>query len=100
MSANTSSSDFAVFFQGGVGCAHSPSLCLELQEEEPWLFTSEGFPEAVAGYGFLSGDAEKNRLYSTFNRVYVPYCTMDMYLLDTESPAGGDLQFRGRPLLE
>lgn len=100
MSQNTSSSDFALFFQGGVACAHSPSLCGELQEEEPWLFTSEGFPESVAAYGLLSGDDQTNRLYSSFNRVYVPYCTMDMYLLDTGSASDGDLQFRGRPLLE
>lgn len=63
------------------------------------LFTSEGWPETSEGYGLLSGDSEENPLYSTYNRVFVPYCTQDMHLLDTESP-DGELQFRGRPYLE
>lgn len=47
----------------------------------------------------LSGDTRENPLYSTYNRVFVPYCTQDMHLLDTES-TDGELQFRGRPYLE
>lgn len=101
MAPNESSSDFVVHLQGGEGCAHNQTLCKELLEDKPQLFTSEGFPETVVAHSFLSGNESENALYSTYNRVYVPYCTMDLYLLDTESPAGGgDMQFRGRPLLE
>lgn len=78
---------------------HSQDVCAALMADSPQLFTSEGFPHSVAGYSFLSEDEEQNPLYSTYNRVFVPYCSMDMYLLDTEAPDGG-LQFRGRPLLE
>ena len=99
MAANTSSRDFVVFLEGGGGCAHDQTLCRNARERSPQLFTSEGFPDTVAAYGFLSGDSRENPLYSAYNRVYLPYCTMDMYLLDTEAP-GGLLQFRGRPLLE
>lgn len=99
MAANESSEDYVVFLQGGMGCAHNITRCEELREEAPPLFTSVGFPDEMAAYGMLSGDTAENSLFSTFNRIYVPYCSMDLYLLDTESP-DGDLQFRGRPLLE
>lgn len=99
MATNASSKDYIVFLQGGLGCAHNLTRCDELMEEAPPLFTSTGFPEEIAAYGILSGNAEENTLYNTYNRIYVPYCSMDLYLLDTQSP-GGDLQFRGRPLLE
>ncbi|CAN0576338.1 unnamed protein product [Laminaria digitata] len=99
MAANASSSDFVVFLEGGGGCAHDQKLSEETRGRSPQLFTSEGFPENIEAYGFLSGDSVENPLYSTYNRVYLPYCTMDMYLLDTAT-SGGELQFRGRPLLE
>lgn len=65
------------------------------------LFTSNEtlWPPTVAGFNSLSGDPAANPLYSTYSRVFVPYCTQDMLLLDTESSDGG-LQFRGRPYLE
>eukprot|EP00904_Undaria_pinnatifida_P003159 jgi/Undpi1/12844/HiC_scaffold_7.g02511.m1 len=70
-----------------------------MREELPQHFTSDGFPEKMEAFGFLSGDGVENPMYSSYNRVYVPYCTMDMYLLDTAT-SDGSLQFRGRPLLE
>lgn len=99
MAANASSRDFVVFLQGGQGCAHSAATCEHLRATKGHLFTSEGFPDTVASYGVLSGNAPENPLYSTYNRVYVPYCTMDMYAMDAQSK-DGSLQFRGRPLLE
>lgn len=47
----------------------------------------------------LSGDPSENPLYGTFNRVLIPYCSMDMFLLDTQSD-DGELQFRGRHVLQ
>lgn len=99
MAANESSSDFVVYLQGGQGCAHNQSICEDLLVDKPHLFTSGGFLDTIEAHSFLSGNGQDNPLYSTFNRVYVPYCTMDMYLLDTES-SDGRLQFRGRQLLE
>lgn len=60
------------------------------------LFTSDEalWPRTVAGFNSLSGDPDANPLYSTYNRVFVPYCTQDLMLLDTEASDGG-LQFRG-----
>ena len=78
---------------------HNQTLCEDLLEDKPQLFTSRDFPDTIAAYSFLSGNTRENTLYSTYNRVYVPYCTMDMYLLDTES-SDGRLHFRGRPLIE
>eukprot|EP00904_Undaria_pinnatifida_P003157 jgi/Undpi1/12842/HiC_scaffold_7.g02509.m1 len=99
MATNTTSNDYVVFFQGGGGCAHNQTLCEQIREETPQRFTSDGFPEKMEAFGFLSGDGVENPMYSSYNRVYVPYCTMDMYLLDTAT-SDGSLQFRGRPLLE
>lgn len=117
MDTSLSSRDFVFYLQGGmqlgmalssqenpstlttIGCAHDTSLCGELKEDFPRLFTSDGFPETMSAFGMMSGDTEENGLFGTFNRVYVPYCTADMYTLDTESE-DGSLQFRGRPLLE
>lgn len=99
MAENETSNDYIVFLQGGMGCAHDLDQCATLKAEARPLFTSDGYPDGMAAYGMLSGNAEENSMYSTFNRIYVPYCSMDLFLLDTQSPMG-DLQFRGRPLLE
>ncbi|CAN0574286.1 unnamed protein product, partial [Laminaria digitata] len=88
LAANTTSSDFVVFLGGGGGCAHDQTLCEKVREYSPQLFTSEGFPDTMAAFGFLSGDSRENPMYSTYNRVYLPYCSMDMYLLDTGTPDG------------
>lgn len=105
MATNDASSDFVVYLQGGPACAHNLTLCTELMLENSnkngsaFYFTSNGFPDNIIGYKFLSDDPEENPLYSLYNRVYVPYCTMDMFLLDTEA-SNGSLAFRGRPFLE
>lgn len=98
MAPNASSSDYVFFLQAGsVSCAHNPTLC-EVEEEAEITATGSEYEE-ILGYNLLSGDAAENALFSTFNRVYVPHCTADMFLLDTQS-ADGQLQFRGRALLE
>lgn len=101
MATNDSSSDFIVYLQGGPACAHNLTLCAELMLENSngLFFTSNGFPDYISAYKFLSDDPEENPLYSSYSRVYVPYCTMDMFLLDTEA-SNGSLAFRGRPFLE
>ncbi|CAM9464572.1 unnamed protein product [Ectocarpus fasciculatus] len=99
MAANASSSDYIFFLQAGsVSCAHDATLC-ERQVEDAEITTSGSEHEVILGHNLLSGDAEENSLFSTFNRVYVPHCTADMFLLNTQS-ADGQLQFRGRALLE
>lgn len=102
MATNASSSDYVFYLQGGaVSCAHNTTLCA--QEEAgttPPADTGISSFEVLEGDGLLSGDdAIANGQFSTYNRIFVPYCSMDMFLLDTESDDGG-LQFRGRPLLE
>lgn len=105
MATNDSSSDFIVYIQGGPACAHNLTLCTELMLENSkgdgtaLFFTSNGFPDEIAAYKFLSDDPDENPLYSSYNRVYVPYCTLDMFLLDTEA-YNGSLSFRGRHFLE
>lgn len=88
-----------MYVQGGQGCAHNLTLCAEVLEEVPQLFTSRGFPAEVKGYNILSDDEMEGTLFTTSNKIYIPYCTMDLYLLDTASEFSS-LQFRGRPLLE
>lgn len=97
IAANSSSSDYLVYLKGGGGCAHDQSLCETIEDAR--LLSSEGLTDTMEGYGLLSGDVEENPLYSTFNRVFINYCTQDLYLLDTES-SDGKFQFRGRPLIE
>lgn len=93
MATNASSSDYVFYLQGGVvSCAHNQALCLEATGTPAF---SEH--EVIDAGGLLSGDS--SHLYGTFNRVLIPYCSMDMFLLDTQS-ADGELQFRGRQLLE
>eukprot|EP00903_Cladosiphon_okamuranus_P012833 g11992.t1 len=101
MAANASSNDFVFRLMGGGGCANNETYCHDIRDISAPLFTSdkELWPQTVAGFNLLSGDENSNPLYSTYNRVFVPYCTQDMLLLDTES-ADGELQFRGRPYLE
>eukprot|EP00903_Cladosiphon_okamuranus_P010126 g9589.t1 len=99
MAANTSSKNFIFHLMGGGGCAYNETYCEEIREISAPLLTSDGWPDVTVGSGLLSADSAENPLYSTFNRVFVPYCTQDMFLLDTESPSG-ELQFRGRPYLE
>lgn len=100
MATNASSSDYVFYLQGGaVSCAHNTTLCAQEEEGE---ITAGGIIssfEFLEGDGLLSGDPIANAQFSTYNRIFVPYCSMDMFLLDTESEDGG-LQFRGRPLLE
>lgn len=99
MATNASSSDYIFFLQAGsVSCAHNATLC-ERQVEDAEIKTSGSEHEVILGHNLLSGDAEENSLFSTFNRVYVPHCTADMFLLNAQS-ADGQLQFRGRALLE
>eukprot|EP00752_Nemacystus_decipiens_P013076 g11565.t1 len=100
MAANASSDSFIFRLMGGGSCAYNGTRCEEsIREISEPLFTSNGWPNATVGSGLLSEDPAENPLYSTFNRILVPYCTQDLFLLDTES-SGGDLQFRGRPYLE
>ena len=97
MATNASSSDYLFYLQGGaVSCAHNQTICME-QEAHASLSLALSEREVITAGGVLSGDPP--HLYSTFNRVLIPYCSMDMFLLDTRS-ADGDLQFRGRTLLE
>ncbi|CAM9612922.1 unnamed protein product, partial [Pylaiella littoralis] len=98
MATNASSSDYVFFLQGGeVSCAHNPTLCAQDEDETiPALLSMYEFLE---GDGLLSGDPSANTRFSTYNRIFVPYCSMDMFLLGTESD-DGELQFRGRHLLE
>lgn len=86
------------YLQGGgaaVSCAHNQTSCAAEEAERMSLYFSEH--EVVTAGGVLSGDPR--HLYGTFNRVLVPYCSMDMFVLDTQS-ADGELQFRGRNILE
>lgn len=96
---NASSSDY-VFFLGGDGsstsCAHDTALCDEGGQQ---LGGSDDRGEIVRGTSILAAGEEENPLFGTYNRVYVPHCSSDMFLLDTES-VDGRLQFRGRHLLE
>eukprot|EP00752_Nemacystus_decipiens_P017729 g15897.t1 len=95
LATNASSSDYVFYLQGGaVSCAHNETLCEEGGESTSLPFSEH---EVIPAAGMLSGDPP--HLYSTFNRVLIPYCTMDMFLLDTQS-FDGELQFRGRRLLE
>jgi len=93
---NASSSDYLFYLRGGAdSCAHDPALCPG-PDSIPNFFSEH---DELEGRGLLSGDLFENPLYSTFNRVLIPYCSMDMFLLDTQS-ADGELQFRGRSILE
>jgi len=93
---NSSSSDYVVYVAGGGGCADDPIRCEEVDEDK---LTSNGLSETITGHGLLSNDAVDNPMYSTFNRIFIHYCTQDMFLLDTES-SDGVYQFRGRHLIE
>lgn len=96
---NSSSNDFIFRLMGGNGCAQEQERCAENIEGRPIRSTSDGMPDTAYGFGALSGDAAENPLYSTYNRIFVPYCTQDLFLMDAES-SDGTLQFRGRPYLE
>lgn len=96
---NASSNDFVVRLMGGSGCVTDEAECAQGIEEGTIHFSSNGLPDVAIGYGVLSGDATDNPLYSSYNRIMVPYCTQDMFLMDTES-SDGEFQFRGRPYLE
>lgn len=98
-SMNSSSNDFVVRLMGGGGCVTEEEDCAEGIREGSILYSSNGLPATATGFGVLSGDAAENPLYSTYNRILMPYCTQDMFLMDTES-SDGELQFRGRPYLE
>ena len=83
----------------GGGCVGDEEKCTAGIQDGTVLFSSTGMPEIATGFGVLSGEATDNPLYSTYNRIMVPYCTQDMFLMDTESD-DGELQFRGRAYLE
>lgn len=96
-SSNSSSSDYVVYVNGGGACVNDPSQCDII--EKPFKFGSNGLPETMESFGILSDDVDDNPLFYTFNKVFIHYCTQDMYLMDTVSQ-DGKFQFRGRPLLE
>lgn len=98
-SMNSSSNDFLVRLMGGGGCVTDEVDCAAGTREGGVLYSSAGMPTTSTGFGVLSGDATENPLFSTYNRIMVPYCTQDMFLMDTES-SDGELQFRGRRYLE
>lgn len=96
---NSSSNDFVVRLMGGGGCVGDEEKCTTGIRDGTIIFSSAGMPGVATGYGVLSGDAAENPLYSTYNRILVPYCTQDMFVMDSES-SDGELQFRGRRYLE
>ncbi|CAM9593982.1 unnamed protein product, partial [Scytosiphon promiscuus] len=102
MATNATSSDYVFFFGGDGGggstpsCAHDEALC---EEEGRELGSGGDRGEDMRAASVLAAGEGENSLFSTYNRVYVPHCSSDMFLLDTES-ADGDLQFRGRHILE
>lgn len=98
-SMNSSSNDFVVRLMGGGGCVTDEEGCAAGVRERSGLYSSVGMPDIATGFGVLSGDATENPLFSTYNRIMVPYCTQDMFVMDTES-SDGELQFRGRRYLE
>eukprot|EP00752_Nemacystus_decipiens_P017717 g15885.t1 len=98
-SMNSTSNDFVVRLMGGGGCVTEEQKCATGIQDGTILFSSDGMPEVATGFGVLSGDSTENPSFSTYNRIMVPYCTQDMFLMDTES-SDGELQFRGRSYLE
>lgn len=87
---------------GGGGCVADEKECAAGVQEGNVLYSSVGMPDVATcctGFGVLSGDATENPLFSTYNHIMVPYCTQDMFLMDTES-SDGEFQFRGRVYLE
>ncbi|CAN0464717.1 unnamed protein product, partial [Hapterophycus canaliculatus] len=77
---NASSSDYVFFLGGGVGstsCAHAEALC---DEDEGRELGGGDRGEDVRGTSILAAGEIENPLFATYNRLYLPHCSSDMFL--------------------
>jgi len=86
-----------VIYLGGGGFCASDADC---SRRPPEGRSSMSYPTSVNGSGILSSSS-KNPNFQSWNRVFLPYCTSDMYSGDT-GPTGGaaNFQFRGARVVE
>lgn len=85
-----------IYLGGGGYCANDD----ECSRRPPEGLSSLSYPASVTGAGILS-DASTNPNFRSWNRVFLPYCTSDLYSGDT-GPSGGttNFQFRGSRVVD
>ena len=79
------SQDWIVYLQGGAYCAWA-SKCEDLrrQANHRWKFSSSTWDqEKMELAGILSPHPEDNPTFSSYNAIYVPYCSQDLWIGST-----------------
>jgi hypothetical protein len=88
---------WVIFLEGGSWCGSDA----ECTAREKSLTSSSAWPQTMAPAGILSSSAVANPHFAASNRVFVPYCTSDLFSGDTGPTAGTTkFQFRGRAVLD
>ena len=88
--------DFVIFLDGGSWCS-SDADCASRSKD---LSSSSGWPATQAPTGLLSSDRVNNPHFAGLNRIYVPYCTSDLFSGNAPASAPGKFEFRGRAVLD
>ncbi len=85
-----------IVLQGGAWC----STAQDCAGRGAALTSSSTWAATIGPNGALSGNATSNPHYAQANRVFVPYCTSDVFSGDRPAvPSVSNFQFRGRKVL-
>jgi len=67
-------SGWVLWFDGGGACRNA-SDCQAEQEQEPWKFGSQAWPQSINGDSLLSADEAINPGTHSYEKWFVPYCS-------------------------
>ncbi len=100
---NNESNNWVVSFVGGCGCKNLEDCNVRLKNF-PWLFginDERVYPEKTMGLSIISPSEIENPVFSTWNHVFVIFCSQDIWLGDAPaSESTGGFHFRGVPIFK
>eukprot|EP00162_Nutomonas_longa_P010822 comp20174_c0_seq1/m.39873 comp20174_c0_seq1/g.39873 ORF comp20174_c0_seq1/g.39873 comp20174_c0_seq1/m.39873 type:complete len:389 (-) comp20174_c0_seq1:17-1183(-) len=94
---NTSSSNWLIALDGGFWCWDTAS-CADRAKQTPNLVSSNAWPNYRSFGGIFSRNASHNPDFAYDNKVFLGYCSSDMYMGNTTHGANG-WGFNGRHIL-
>ncbi|XP_051967491.1 palmitoleoyl-protein carboxylesterase notum1a-like [Xyrauchen texanus] len=88
-----------IFLEGGWYC-FSKHTCDSRYETMRWLMSSSKWPLTRTGTGILSPQPEENPHWWNANRVFVPYCSSDVWSGSTAKTGQNDYTFMGSLIIQ
>ncbi|XP_051532173.1 palmitoleoyl-protein carboxylesterase notum1a-like [Myxocyprinus asiaticus] len=88
-----------IFLEGGWYC-FSKNTCDSRYETMRWLMSSSKWPLTRTGTGILSPQPEENPHWWNANRVFVPYCSSDVWSGSTAKTDQNDYAFMGSLIIQ